>query len=548
MRRLNQKVLGVTNLSLLGLITSIVVGCAAGGIGDGPGNGGTAGSGGTPNPDPAEACTGEKISGRQVVALRRDELGRRLTNAFPSSATASLVTQLASDSADTHGFSGGLEMIINSQRVKKTSEVAEQIASSALMNGEAEALDACVVADTSADCGSKLANALSIKLGWSPLAAPEADEYGALYAQIGSTGGAQEAAKWTIVSMLNSPNTLYRYEIGVGGKLTASEMANKLAYAYSGAPPDAELLALASDGSLGDPAVRKVQAKRLITSAAGRAHVVRIAQEWLRYGKVQTATRADIGFAAVRDAYYSSMNSFVEASFLDEGSSIADLLSGNRVYTTAELSTYLGIGGDTAGMHELPAGQLGGLLGQPGILAATAGQDRSSPTLRGLTVYEHLFCLPRPVPPANVGAVPVDIPDTIKTTRQLFEEIHLQKGAGCAACHAAFDPLGYGFESYDEYGRFRTTQNDTPIDPSGKIPHLADKSYTDSVGLGELLASTKEVGLCVSGLWATVLTGGDGGHACSAPDARALATDSKMGLIDSLVEMAGGDEFSQRSN
>ena len=48
-------------------------------------------------------------------------------------------------------------------------------------------------------------------------------------------------------------------------------------------------------------------------------------------------------------------------------------------------------------------------------------------------------------------------PSPTKTTRDRLEQHRLNPE--CASCHNLMDMLGYGFESFDEMGRFRTTEN-----------------------------------------------------------------------------------------
>jgi hypothetical protein len=39
----------------------------------------------------------------------------------------------------------------------------------------------------------------------------------------------------------------------------------------------------------------------------------------------------------------------------------------------------------------------------------------------------------------------------------------------CASCHRLIDPLGMALESFDPVGRWRVTDQEQPIDPSGEL-------------------------------------------------------------------------------
>jgi hypothetical protein len=46
----------------------------------------------------------------------------------------------------------------------------------------------------------------------------------------------------------------------------------------------------------------------------------------------------------------------------------------------------------------------------------------------------------------------------------------LTRGDNCMGCHAVINPLGFSLENFDAVGRFRTTENDKPVDPSSEYP------------------------------------------------------------------------------
>ena len=67
----------------------------------------------------------------------------------------------------------------------------------------------------------------------------------------------------------------------------------------------------------------------------------------------------------------------------------------------------------------------------------------------------------------QIAAMPIDATDTTHTTRQKLDD-HLNQ-ASCSACHASFDPIGFGLENMDALGRFRTTENGMAVDSSGAL-------------------------------------------------------------------------------
>ena len=67
------------------------------------------------------------------------------------------------------------------------------------------------------------------------------------------------------------------------------------------------------------------------------------------------------------------------------------------------------------------------------------------------------------------------------------------------SCHRVMDPIGFGFEHYDGIGRFRTTDQNLPVDSSGSIP-LDGQTHTfaDAVALGNILAASPQVQACLA--------------------------------------------------
>ena len=120
--------------------------------------------------------------------------------------------------------------------------------------------------------------------------------------------------------------------------------------------------------------------------------------------------------------------------------------------------------------------------------------DISSPTQRGHMVRSRLLCQDVPPPPANLDTM-FKPAATAQTTRQHFETEHTV--GVCYACHKLMDDIGYGFEHYDGFGRYRTTENGGTIDASGTLVNLTHgrqppfNGLTGAGSLGAYLAAER---------------------------------------------------------
>jgi hypothetical protein len=108
-------------------------------------------------------------------------------------------------------------------------------------------------------------------------------------------------------------------------------------------------------------------------------------------------------------------------------------------------------------MVKYPAGiTRAGVLGHAGLLTLTASQTDTSPTARGLFVREHFLCQNVPPPPPGVDTNLPAVGDKPLTNKERLQ-IHLSNRS-CASCHTLIDPIGLGFEKYDNIGRYREKQ------------------------------------------------------------------------------------------
>ena len=64
------------------------------------------------------------------------------------------------------------------------------------------------------------------------------------------------------------------------------------------------------------------------------------------------------------------------------------------------------------------------------------------------------------------------------------------------------DPLGFAFEHYDGIGRYRTMDNDQPVDSTGKINlDGVDHAFADAIELTRILSTSDTVRSCFAKQW-----------------------------------------------
>src|SRR5205085_6440952 len=102
-----------------------------------------------------------------------------------------------------------------------------------------------------------------------------------------------------------------------------------------------------------------------------------------------------------------------------------------------------------------------GVLTHPYLLAAFSYQRLTSPIHRGVFLTRNIVGRSLKPPPMAMTFKDADFAPNL-TMRQKVAE--LTRPQACQGCHSVINPLGFSLEQYDAVGRFRTSDNDRPVD------------------------------------------------------------------------------------
>jgi hypothetical protein len=280
------------------------------------------------------------------------------------------------------------------------------------------------------------------------------------------------AVEGALTALFFAPSFLYRTEIGKpvatqpGQRaLDPNEIAARLSFMTTLAPPDGELLDAAKAGSLSDGAERAKQFARLAATDRGKKAISIFVLEWLGANERKVSTKSAKYLAGLDADFESSIRANVESAIEDvmasSDATVSGLLS-TRGYVNRtpmqEITTPQGSGvtatGDDAMTNRM------GLMMHPHVIAAHTKEDGSSPFVLGPFMRGAFLCetIPDP-PPGAANMARNDVPPG-STTRQSLE---YRTGAPlCQSCHSKFSQFGYAFLPFDPVGRWVT------VDPTGK--------------------------------------------------------------------------------
>lgn len=301
-----------------------------------------------------------------------------------------------------------------------------------------------------------------------------------------------EATINTLAAMMSSVDFLYIRE--GQGELNDYELASRLSYFLWSTMPDAELLALAKEGSLKDSTVLRNQVDRLLKDERANQFSNSFANQWLALDKLGSMPPDAKG--EFRDYYRQNLEpAMLEETrryfgyVLNENRSVRDFIDSDYSFVNKGLASLYGVPlqRDAQGFVRVkfPSGaKRGGLLGHGSILTLTANGVETSPVERGVWVLSHFLGTPPPPPPKEVPAITPDL-NGAETVRDLLEKHRSDKA--CMECHRRMDPLGFALEAYDPIGRYRTKYSKTQsVSTEG---NYLGKAFTDVDQLTQILAS-----------------------------------------------------------
>jgi len=560
-------------------LAALALACSAAGGGSGPtgdtpieppGGGGTGGTGSSsmggtdgtgmqPIPtdsepgDPTALCAASEPGSPVLRRLNRREIENSLRDVFPVLGAA-WRSSLSADTVSDSGFDNdSSQLLVSKQTARELADTAEAVGT-AVAGGVGQAL-ACNTPD--AACVGQFLDGAGRRLFRRPLDdAERASFLGFFDTAFAATGDFAQSIGWLTRGLIESPAFVYRREIGVAqgavNQLDQYEIATELAYTFSGSAPAPELLDRASRGELNSPEVLASAARELLDSPRGRDVIQSFFDAYVGHSKVTSIAKEGPPnegfeqFAGLREQMLEETRRFIEEVIINRGGGVKELFTANITTPTTALASFYGFGAPASdyGVVERPAGRGIGLLAQGSVLATLSQPNGSSPTKRGLWVFKRLLCNVVPPVPPNIPELGQPAPG-LRTTRQRYEEDHA-KGA-CQGCHSRWDPIGFGFEHFDQTGRYREKEGTLDIDAASQVSQGGDQLFEFN-GQEDLMTQLVEeplVSQCLSG-YVTTFAFGEA-LSCSGETRRAEFMAGEIGFVDYLASLAAEPHFTQRS-
>jgi mono/diheme cytochrome c family protein len=303
-----------------------------------------------------------------------------------------------------------------------------------------------------------------------------------------AAGTFEDGIELALRRLLASPQFLVRAEKepanvppGRAYRISDLELASRLSFFLWSSIPDDELITVANQHRLSNPAVLQQQVRRMLDDRRSDALVTNFASQLLYLRNLPSTSPDGIFYPDWDDELRRSFQRETELFFesvMRENRSVVDLLTADYTFVNERLARHYGIP-NIYGSHfrrVTLGGDLDyrrGLLGKGTFLAVTWTQNfRTSPVKRGVWVLENILGTPPPEPPPNVPPLEDSSggPGTPLTLREQMTQ-H-RKNPACAGCHKIMDPIGFALDNFDADGKWRTRQGGdggTPIDASVQL-------------------------------------------------------------------------------
>jgi hypothetical protein len=265
-----------------------------------------------------------------------------------------------------------------------------------------------------------------------------------------------------------------------------------------GSTPDDALLDRAASGLLNTPEQRREAALVMLEDERAKRRIARFHAMWLGYEILPHAGQ-------LGDDMRAETSALIDRVIFEDQRAWQDLFRLEETFVSDFLADHYGLPPpqDPAG-DWVSYGDSGraGILSHGSFLSIGAKFNDTSPVRRGLVVRERLLCQEIADPPPNVD---VDKPVVVENAVCKPERFAAHSQGGCANCHRLMDPIGFGLESYDQFGVFREFEPDNPdtvedesqcaIDGQGKVD---DVEFNGPAALGALAVDSGMASECVT--------------------------------------------------
>ncbi|MDA0339928.1 MAG: DUF1592 domain-containing protein, partial [Proteobacteria bacterium] len=330
---------------------------------------------------------------------------------------------------------------------------------------------------------------------------PLTDAEKTLYTNLSGSGAEAlgdfyQGLAYGLTGMMVSPKFLYINETIESDpehdglyRLDGYSKAARLSFLLWNTTPNAALLDAAASGELDTEDGLEEQFNRMMASPRVESGLAAFFEDMLEFERFDILEKDPVIYPAfilkvTEDAKEQTLRTLTHL-LLDEEADYRDIFTTRKTFISGALGPIYRVPVENPEgwlPYEFPENSpWAGIHTHLSFQALFSHPGKSSPTLRGQAVREHLLCQKIPEPPGDVDFSDFnDDSNAVNRTARQRLSAH-NKEASCAGCHKLMDPIGLAMETFDGAGQVRTTENDVIIDTSGELDGIP---YDDAICLG----------------------------------------------------------------
>jgi len=283
----------------------------------------------------------------------------------------------------------------------------------------------------------------------------------------------------TLAMVLVSPQFLYHTVAADGLTTPHYELASRLSYFLWGSLPDQELLTLAAQNKLDDPAVIEAQARRMLADKRAQDFVRNFTKQWLSIEKTKAvninrklfprflflvpngerAGQETLFRPTIRDYMMDETVGFI-GELIRSNASVLNIVDSDFAWLNEPLAAHYGVDGVEGlkfrAVPIAPDSPLGGLPTQGSVLVGNGTGSAPHPIYRAVWLREAILGDEVAPPPAEVPALSDTAGAEVANATTIKDMLALHRTVeSCNDCHVRLDPWGIPFEEYNAIGQYQ---------------------------------------------------------------------------------------------